>query len=270
MNFPEFIAFTNLTDTVRTADFWAVKTGDLNGSANGSFRGVDATAEVRGGANPLIINAKNEFLEKDKTYDINIVSDKMDADGFQFTLNFDKNAIKILSIEQGELSDFTHHNYALFPSEGKATVSWNGSPDSKASPMNIFRLRLSAKQSVQLSDALRLTSDLTPAEAFTLAGALRSVELRFKGVPNNDFALFQNEPNPTAGGETNIRFRLPEASEARLTLYDVSGKILKIETHSFEKGENNWRIATPSVSGIVLYRLDTPTHSATRRMMIGN
>ena len=270
LNFPEFIAFTNLTDTVRTADFWAVKTGDLNGSANGSFRGGDASAVVRGGANPLIINTKNEFLEKNKTYDIDIVSDKMDADGFQFTLNFDKNAIKILSIEQGELSDFTRNNYALFPSEGKATVSWNGSPDSKASPMNIFRVRLSAKQSVQLSDVLRLTSDLTPAEAFNLAGDTRSVELRFKGVPNNDFALFQNEPNPTAGGDTNIRFRLPEASEARLTLYDVSGKILKIETHSFEKGDNNWRIATPPLSGIVLYRLDTPTHSATRRMMIGN
>ena len=269
MNFPEFIAFTNLTDTVRTADFWAIKTGDLNGSANGSFRADNPTAEVRGGSNPLIIKAKNEFLEKDKTYDIDIVSDKMDADGFQFTLNYDKDAIKILSIEQGELSDFTHHNYALFPSEGKATVSWHGSPDSKALPMNIFRLRLSAKQSGQLSDALRLTSDLTPAEAFTLAGDTRSVELRFKGVQNNDFTLFQNEPNPTVGGETNIRFRLPEASDARLTLYDVAGKILKTETSAFEKGENNWRIATPSVSGIVLYRLDTPTHSATRRMMIG-
>lgn len=269
LNFPEFIAFTNLIDTVRTADFWAVKTGDLNGSANGAFRADNPTVEVRGGAKPLIIKAENAFLEKDKIYDVDITSDKMDADGFQFTLNFDKNAIKILSIEQGELSDFTHHNYALFPSEGKATVSWHGRPDSKAFPMNIFRLRLSAKQSGQLSNALRLTSDLTPAEAFTLAGDIRSVELRFKGVQNNDFTLFQNEPNPTAGGETNIRFRLPEASEARLTLYDVSGKILKIETKSFEKGENNWLIQTPSVSGVVLYRLDTPTHSATRRMMIG-
>ena len=269
-NFPEFIALTNLTDTFRTADFWAVKTGDLNGSANGSFRADNPTAVVRGGTNPLIIKAKDEFLEKDKEYNIDITSDKMDADGFQFTLNFDKNVIKIFSIEQGELSDFTPHNYALFPSEGKATVSWHGSLDSKAFPMNIFRLRLSAKQSVQLSDVLRLTSDLTPAEAFTLAGDIRSVELRFKGVQNNDFALFQNEPNPTVGGETNIRFRLPEAGEARLTLYDVAGKILKIETHSFEKGENIWHVDTPSVSGIVLYRLDTPTHSATRRMMIGN
>jgi large repetitive protein len=268
-SYPEFLAFTNLTDTVRSADFWAVKTGDLNGSASGpSFRG-DAPLELRGGDKPLIFKAKNEFLEKDRTYDIAISSDKMDADGFQFTLNYDKSAIKMLSFEQGELSNFTSANYALFPSEGKATVSWNGSPDSKTSPMNIFRLRFTAKQSVQLSDVLRLTSDLTPAEAFSLAGGTRSVSLTFNGQQNNDFTLFQNEPNPTIGGTTNIRFRLPEASETTLTFYDLSGRILKKERHSFAKGENIWHIATPTLSGIVLYRLDTPTHSATRRMMIG-
>ncbi len=267
-NYPEFLAFVNLTDTVRAADFWAIKTGDLNGSANASAVHGNGQVELRG-VNPLIINATNELLEKDKTYDIDISSDKMDAAGFQFTLNIDKEALKILSIEQGELSNFNHTNYALFPSEGKATISWNGSSDSKATPMNLFRLRLSAKQSVRLRDALRLTSDLTPAEAFSSAGDTRSVELRFKGIQNNDFNLFQNEPNPTVGGTTNIRFRLPEASEARLTLYDVSGKILQTEMRNFEKGENTWRISTPSVSGVILYRLDTPTHSATRRMMIG-
>ena len=136
------------------------------------------------------------------------VEDKLDVDGFQFTLNFDKNAIKILSIEQGELSHFNQDNYALFPSEGKATFSWHGSPDSKATPMNIFRLRLSAKQSVQLQDALRLTSDLTPAEAFTLAGDTRSVALKFKGNQTNDFILFQNEPNPTANGVNKYPFPL--------------------------------------------------------------
>jgi hypothetical protein len=268
-NFPDFLAFVNLNDTVRTADFWAIKTGDLNGSANGAGVRADGQVEVRGG-NPLIINVNNEYLEQNKTYDIEVTSDKMNADGFQFTLNYDKNLINILSIEQSELSDFNASNYALFPSEGKATVSWNGSPGSKASPMNIFRLRLFAKQSVRLRDALRLTSDLTPAEAFTLAGDTRSVELRFKGAAANDFALFQNDPNPTINGATNIRFRLPETSEARLTLYDITGKLLTTESRRFDKGDQVWRINTPPVPGVILYRLETETHSATRRMMVGN
>lgn len=269
INYPEVLNFINLVDTVRSADFWAIKTADLNGSANGASVNGNGVAQVRGAANPLIINAQNVFLEKDKTYDVDITSDKLDVDGFQFTLNFDKNTIKILSIEQGELSHFNQDNYALFPSEGKATFSWHGSPDSKATPMNIFRLRLSAKQSGQLQDAVRLTSDLTPAEAFNLAGDTRSVALKFKGNAPNDFILFQNEPNPTANGATNIRFRLPEASDARLTLYDMTGKILTIQDAHFEKGDNKWHIQTPSVSGVILYRLDTPTHSATKRMIIG-
>ena len=268
INYPEVLNFVNLVDTVRTADFWAIKIADLNGSANGVSVGGNSVAQVRGGGNPLIINAQNVFFEKDKTYDIDIKSDKLDVDGFQFTLNFDKNAIKILSIEQGELSHFNQDNYALFPSEGKATFSWHGSPDSKATPMNIFRLRFSAKQSGQLQDALRLTSDLTPAEAFNLAGDTRSVALKFTENAANDFILFQNAPNPTVNGTTNIRFRLPEASAARLTLYDMTGKVLTTLNRSFEKGENNWHIQTPSVSGVILYRLDTPTHSATQRMMI--
>ncbi len=270
LNYPEFLQFVNLTDTVRAADFWAVKIADLNGTATGPAVRANPQVDVRGGRNALILNVQNEFLEKDKTYDIAVSSDKMDADGFQFTLNYDNRALKILSIEQGELSDFSTANYALFPSEGKVTVSWNGSPDGKASPMNIFRLRLTAKQSVQLSDVLRLTSDLTPAEAFSLAGDTRSVQLVVKGAPSNDFNLCQNDPNPTTNGTTNIRFRLPEASEARLTLYDLSGKIWGIETRSCEKGDNTWRINTPSVSGVLLYRLDTPSHSATRRMVVGN
>lgn len=268
-NYPEVLNFINLIDTVRTADFWAIKTGDLNGSANGAAFGNNNVAQVRSGSNPLIINAQNILLEKDKTYDIELKTDKLDVDGFQFTLNFDKNVIKILSIEQSELSHFNQDNYALFPSEGKATFSWHGSSDSKAFPMNIVRLRLSAKQSVQLQDALRLTSDLTPAEAFTLAGDTRSVALTFKGNQPNDFVLFQNEPNPTINGTTNIRFRLPEACEAQLTLYDMTGKIWATKAAKFEKGENNWQIATPSVSGVILYRLETPTHSATKRMMVG-
>jgi hypothetical protein len=88
-------------------------------------------------------------------------------------------------------------------------------------------------------------------------------------VPTTDFNLFQNDPNPTANGATNIRFRLPEASEARLTLYDISGRILKTDVKNFQKGDNTWRIEVPSVSGVILYRLDTPTDSATRRMMVG-
>jgi Dockerin type I domain/HYR domain len=267
-NFPDFIAFVNLNDTMRTADFWAIKTGDLNGSASGNSARDNGQVELRG-ANQLIINANNEFLEKDKTYDIELSSDKMEASGFQFTLNFDKNAVKILSIEQADLPNFNQRNYALFPSQGKATVSWNGNLDKQSAPMNLLRLRVSAKQSARLSDVLRLTSDLTAAEAFSSAGETSRVELQFKGIKNNDFNLFQNEPNPTVGGQTNIRFRLPEASEAKLTLYDISGKVLQTEMRNFEKGDNNWRISTPSVSGVVLYRLDTPTHSATRRMVIG-
>ena len=140
--------------------------------------------------------------------------------------------------------------------------------------MNMFILTLQATRSTRLSDALRLTSDMTPAEAYSSAGDRMTVHLRFVNGKSqtNDFHLFQNDPNPF-NGSTRISFRLPQESEAKLTIFDGNGRILKTEQGNFKKGDNAINISlkdTPSVKGVLFYRLDTPTHSSTQRMILLN
>ena len=138
----------------------------------------------------------------------------------------------------------------------------------------MFILKLQATRSIRLSEALHLSSDLTPAEAYSSAGDRMAVDLRFtKGnVETSDFRLFQNNPNPFSGS-TRIQFRLPEASDAKLTVFDETGRILSVKQGFFKKGNNEitWDFQdNPSVSGVLFYRLDTPTHSATQRMVLLN
>ena len=270
VTFPNFLAYVNVTDTVFNADFVAMKTGDLNGSASNTP--LTNSIEPRSG-NTFVLEANDELLEVGKTYEIVVKTPKLTPEAFQFTLNFDIHSLIILAIDPLDLYNFSSSNYALFADRGKATVSWN-SFDSNAEPMNMFILKLQATRSIRLSAALHLSSDLTPAEAYSSAGDRMAVDLRFTGgnTKDSDFRLYQNDPNPF-NGSTRIQFRLPEASEAKLTVFDDIGRILKIQKGNFKKGDNSMNVSledTPSVSGVLFYRLDTPTHSATQRMVLLN
>lgn len=268
VTFPEFLAYTNVTDTVSNADFIAMKIGDLNGSAINSA--LPMSIEPRN-VQTLVLETEDTYLEAGKTYNIVVKTPRLDAEAFQFTLNYDKSSLKFQAIDP-LIYNFSSSNYAVFADRGNVTVSWN-SLDSKAEPMNIFILKLQATRSTRLSDALHLSSDLTPAEAYSSAGERMAIDLRFKplNTEGGDFTLFQNNPNPFKGA-THFRFRLPEESDATLTVFDATGRILKTQKGHFQKGVNDTTMdfSDTSVSGLLFYRLDTSTHSATQRMMLLN
>ncbi len=270
VTFPEFLTYINVTDTVFNADFVAMKTGDLNGSATNTP--LTNSIEPRS-QNTFVLEAEDVLLEAGKTYDIVVKTPTLTPAAFQFTLNFDIHSLKFHAIDPLDLYNFSSSNYALFADRGKATISWN-SFDSNAEPMNMFILKLQATRPIRLSEALHLSSDLTPAEAYSSAGDRMAVDLRFTGknTEGGDFRLYQNDPNPF-NGSTRIQFRLPEASEAKLTVFDEIGRILKIQNGTFKKGNNEIIINfdnNKAVSGVLFYRLDTPKHSATQRMVLLN
>ena len=92
-------------------------------------------------------------------------------------------------------------------------------------------------------------------------------------VPHSEpVELLQNQPNPF-NEETKIGFNLPEASTAKLTIFDELGRTVKVITNSFSKGYNEITFVKnaflgQNTEGVFFYKLDTPTHSATKRMVI--
>src|SRR5690625_1721662 len=118
-----------------------------------------------------------------------------------------------------------------------------------------------------LHDALPICR-VTPVEAYAADG-LKDVSLRFDGAGEDGFALYQNTPNPYAG-ETTIGLHLKEATKATLSVYDVTGKMLKIVEGEFNQGYNEVKLAGSDLNatGVLYYQLDTKTYTATKKMVV--
>ena len=132
-------------------------------------------------------------------------------------------------------------------------------------------MTIKAKKDLILSEILTIGSNLTAVEAYDKYNQPIGVELRFKGqnTEGSNFNLYQNEPNPF-DNQTKVSFYLPTESNAKLTIYDVSGRILNTVEQKFDKGYHEIRLTKEEIhaTGILYYRLDTPTHSATKKMII--
>lgn len=122
----------------------------------------------------------------------------------------------------------------------------------------------------KISNRIRLTSLVTPAESYTPSGEILDVKLSYvNGESTPDFNLYQNKPNPW-NGQTTIGFDLPEDGVARLTIYDVTGQIVASFEREFKAGYNTVVLTEKDIrsSGVLYYRLESGRNSASRKMVL--
>jgi len=124
----------------------------------------------------------------------------------------------------------------------------------------MFSVVLRAKEAGRLSEVVNITSDFTQAEAYNTNGELTA---------DSEFTLYNNKPNPFKEA-TTISFDLPTAGNARLTIFDISGRIVKAVNQEFGAGYNEIQVdkAVLAGSGIYFYQLETATHTAKRKMIL--
>ena len=132
---------------------------------------------------------------------------------------------------------------------------------------DLVTITMKATKSGQLSELVGMTSDVTSAEAY-VGSDLEVKELRMIERSATDFSLGQNEPNPFTT-QTQISFTLPEAGQATMTLYDVTGKVLEVKQLRGEKGTNTVTVQSERLTtGIVYYKLESGEYTATRHMIV--
>jgi hypothetical protein len=256
--FPEVKNINNLAGELR-ANFVAVKIGDVNGNAVAN----SAMAGVRSFNGNLGVAVADRAMVAGNEYTVDFTAaDLAGVDGYQFTLNFDRNAVELVDIVSGIA---TEDNFGVFAQEGVITTSWNG----EAKGGVLFSLVLRAKADGQLSNALNLNSRYTAAEAYK-AGEVLNVGLNFtNGVAAAGFELYQNTPNPFQG-ETMIGFNLPEAAQATITIQDVTGRTLRVIRAQYAKGYNQVSVRANELpaSGVLYYTLEAANFTATKKMVI--
>ncbi len=92
-----------------------------------------------------------------------------------------------------------------------------------------------------------------------------------QGLAPSGYLLEQNRPNPFRE-ETTIGFVLPEAMTATLTVYDVTGRVLRSIKGDYAKGYQTVELRKQNLDGhaILYYRLDANDFTATRKMILMN
>ena len=270
--FPEMSNFNGITQS-QIADFMAVKIGDLNASA---IPNALAAGDTRSADGALVFQLEEQALVAGQSYEIAFKAQDFTAiKGYQYTLNLGA-GLEFIDIEAGALRELNSGNFGLTKmNEGIITTSWNSRQAlTVADDEVLFSIMVKATEAVQLSEALQVSSDYTPAEGYSEGSDKLDIALEFgkDGVTIADqFALFQNRPNPF-DAETTISFSLPQAQTARLTIYDVSGRVLKVVERDYAAGYNEEQIERSELSGagVLYYQLETATETATRKMILVN
>lgn len=102
-----------------------------------------------------------------------------------------------------------------------------------------------------------------------------SINVGFIGLNNNNtgvpskYYLYQNYPNPF-NPNTNIKFDLSKAGTVKLTVFDVTGKVVStLVNKDLTAGNYSFDYnASENASGIYFYKLETPEFTSIRKMIL--
>jgi hypothetical protein len=190
--------------------------------------------------------------------------------GFQFTVGFDAEKLSLEGID-GDIMGMTDNNFGFTNlADGLLSVSYN---KEKAMDMQegdrIIKLTFKAKANGTLAEVMNINSDITKAEAYTGSHDVMNVIFKVVNKVAETAVLHQNTPNPFKA-ITVIGFDLPEAMDAKVTIYDVTGRIVKVINNTFVKGYNSVELNKNELGsvGVLYYTLEAGDFKATRKMVV--
>ncbi|MEO1258085.1 MAG: hypothetical protein AAFZ15_04785 [Bacteroidota bacterium] len=255
--FPADISMNNLSGDYLTADFLGIKVGDVTGNADPSMFGENAEERT---ADVFYLNAKDQLINAGGTIEIDFSMEDIAA--YQFTLEFDPAKMNFIGKTNGNIAIGE-----TYRDRGQLTVIWFGKEDPT------FTLSFEIKESIQLSEVLKITSDKTKAIAWDKTETTLDVELNFiEKHPTTDsqqLTLFQNQPNPFST-ETIIPFNLPAASNVGFEFYDATGKLVLFRKSYFDEGYHEVIIRKEelAVSGLVFFEMRTGSGVKTGKILV--
>jgi hypothetical protein len=265
--FAERTIVNNMADDM-IINFTSVKVGDVNESAVANANSNNTESRS---AQSLELTAENQTFEAGQivTIPVNVV-DNADVTGFQFTVNFDTELFSLEAVNGGIIG-MTDQNFGFAKlADGIVTISYNKEKAiNLVEGANVFTLSLKAKDKGLVSQGLWVDSSLTPAEAYTNDNDVMKVAFNVSGRTDASTVLYQNTPNPFKA-ITVIGFDLPEAMDAKVTIYDVTGRVVQVINNTYAKGYNSIELNKNELGsvGVLYYTLEAGDFKATRKMVV--
>ena len=160
--------------------------------------------------------------------------------GMHFTLNFDASKLEFLKVSSSAIQ-IEDNNLGLHSvDQGKIAFSWNVSnPQISNGEEKLFQIHFKVKQGSEIANTIRLTSDITNAEAYDHTLAPMDIELKSRNSISSkelDFELYQNNPNPF-NDNTSISYFAPIQTKVVLKVKNINGATVWTREYNSEKGK---------------------------------
>ncbi len=265
--FPETYNIENLTADMIT-DFTAVKVGDVNGNAKANH--AAGNTEARTSSSLVLTTGNATFRQGDKVTIPVRVESGMDITGMQFTVVFDNEALTLVGVDPAAVN-VNDHNFGFNAvGQGILTMSWNDiKPVHISNGQAIFNLTFTARDNGSIADMIQINSSETNAESYDADTKVMNVVWKVTERANDlSFMLHQNTPNPFKES-TIIGFDLTESMQVSLSVFDVTGKTVKVINIQGNKGYNMIELNKNELNtGVLYYALKAGQYTATKKMVV--
>ncbi len=263
-NFPEVVNENNLDGNVFDADFIGVMVGDVNGNGTDNF---GQSGRPRSEAVNFLTEDVNLIAGETKVVTIK-AGDVAGLTGWQGTFRFDE-SVAVNLLDGGALSAANLNTRLL--ERGWLAFSYHAGSELTA-VSDLLTVELTASENTSLSEVLSVSDDLVFSEAYTNNGRASLLNIAFMpsaAAQVSEPHLSGASPNPLVSA-TTIRFELPEAAAANITVRDITGRIVLEQKIDAVGGANQLILNREQFrsAGMYLYTLTSGDYKASRKLLV--
>jgi hypothetical protein len=264
--FSENIQIENLEDNIFNANFIAVKSGDVNYTAQPNNY---QQSEIRTGLSRSLI-VEDQLVQEGGDIEIALhLNKELDLSAFQLNLNLKGLNIESIETDLGiELKRNQH--YTLNERTGELKILWTEALAYNLKPdENFLMLKASVQKSGKLSNLISMVDDEFSSLLYDPSGREARIILEFRDVVGiKGIKNLKSMPNPFSD-HINVQFELSERTKVEVYIVDILGKLISTAQMNMEAGRNNISIKGEELPGPGVYHVQirTKTDEATTRIM---
>ncbi len=226
----------DLEDAVNWS-FYAIKTSDVNSSANISSSGMRSSSQT----NNLIVNS-HTIIPAGTTFSI-LVESKINnpISSYQMGLGFDPGIFELLGTNQGDVKDYSLDNFGLQKaSGGEFRTVWIDKEVrgvSFAGKKTLFKIYCKAKRDIEdISRYINLDNNVLKTLFYDNRDNLLDGNISLSIVNEEVKAyLLGAYPNPTSN-ELNFKLKLTKPAAISIVVRDKNGRMIS-HINNYESGE---------------------------------
>lgn len=266
--FNEVIKVNYTNTAITNANFKSVKIGDVNESA--AVNVTNTNAEPRS-AKTLKLEIGQQAFEKGNKIIVPVYAgNQAEIAGLQFTMKYKNANLKMIGVVPGVLNitdeDVKITDNTLATAYAADEVTGINKND------ELFAIIFEATNTGTINQSISLTSDVVNSEAYNDQLEIMNLDLTYRNAEVAEgVTLMQNVPNPFQT-TTTIQFVLPEAQNAVLKVFDITGKTVYSKQGNYVKGTNQIVLNSDQLGagGVLYYQLETKGYTSTKKMIMMN